>query len=76
MLVREESRSDHATIHALVAEAFGQPQEADLVDALRADGDLIVSLVAEEAGELIGHVAFSRLQSPRESLALAPVAVE
>ena len=75
MLVRDESRSDHATIHDLVAEAFGQSQEADLVDALRADGDLLVSLVAEAEEDLIGHVAFSRLQSPRDALALAPVAV-
>lgn len=42
---------------ALAAHASGT--EAQIVEALRAAGALTVSLVAEEAGEIVGHVAFS-----------------
>ncbi len=75
MLIRPEQTSDEAAINALVTAAFGQRQEADLVDALRASGDLSISLVAEDQGSLVGYVAFSRLKSPEEALAMAPVAV-
>lgn len=76
MIVREESASDHAAIHALIAEAFGRDAEAGLVDALRQDGDLVASLVATETnGVIVGHIALSRLRSPSRALALAPIAV-
>ncbi len=75
MKIREERSSDQPAIRALVTDAFGQAQEANLVDALRTTGDLKVSLVAEEDGKLCGHVALSRLTSPARALALAPVSV-
>lgn len=75
MHIREETADDRAAIHALITNAFGRRDEADLVDALRSDGDLVLSLVAEEEGELVGHVALSRLKSPERALALAPIAV-
>ena len=76
MLVRKAIPSDQLAIHDLIVAAFGQKAEADLVDQLNADGDLILSLVAENAkGELLGHVALSRLKSPERALALAPVSV-
>jgi putative acetyltransferase len=75
MRIRPETEADRAAIHAVVTQAFGRRDEADLVDALRAAGDLAVSLVAAEAGEICGHVALSRLKSPKRALALAPVAV-
>lgn len=46
-----------------------------MVDALRAAGDLAVSLVAAEDDRLAGHVGLSRLRSPERALALAPLAV-
>jgi putative acetyltransferase len=46
-----------------------------LVDDLRRGGELVISLIAEEAGEICGHVALSRLKSPQQALALAPVSV-
>src|SRR5690606_18603384 len=51
-------------IHTLVAAAFdGHPHsdgsEPAIVDRLRADGDLTISLVAEDGGEIVGHIAFS-----------------
>ena len=75
MIVREEAASDRGAIHALIAEAFGRDAEAGLVDVLRRDGDLVVSLVAETGGVVVGHIALSRLRSPERALALAPLAV-
>lgn len=75
MIIRTETPADHAAIRAIVVDAFGGEQEADLVDGLRRDGALTVSLVAEVDGRIVGHVALSRLKSPPRALALAPVAV-
>ena len=78
--IRSETRSDVAAIHRVHVEAFGQPDEADLVDALRAAGALRISLVADEAGVVVGHVAFSPVVirdggSTINALGLAPMAV-
>jgi len=75
MHIRSEVAADIPAIRELIAEAFGQHQEAELFDRLRHDGDLIVSLVAEDDTALIGHVAFANLRSPPAALALAPVSV-
>lgn len=61
-------------IHRLARSCFPSAAEADLVSALRRDGDLTFSLVARAEGELVGYVAFSRV-SPGRGLGLAPVAV-
>ena len=76
-MIRPATPRDRAAIHAVVAAAFGQRDEADLVDALRADGDARVELVAEQAGQIVGHILFSPLQTDTgQSLAaLAPLAV-
>jgi len=75
MHIRPEQPDDKPAVHALVAVVFGQTQEADLVDALRQTGELVVSLLAERDGHVIGHVGVSRLKSPGRALALAPVGV-
>jgi len=74
MRIRDERPADITAIHAVVAAAC-RPQEAALVDRLRERGELIISLVAEDAGQIVGHVAFSRLKSPPRALALAPASV-
>jgi putative acetyltransferase len=75
LAVRDETPADFAAIRAVNEAAFGGAQEADLVDTLRRDGDLLLSLVADDGG-VIGHVAFSRVQVEGDSaVALAPVAV-
>jgi putative acetyltransferase len=76
---RPATAADHAAIYEIVAAAFGQADEADLVDRLRADGDALVERVAEtDAGELVGHILFSRLAADNglRFAALAPVSVE
>jgi putative acetyltransferase len=82
IVIRVEQAGDISHIRDIVAHAFGQRLEADLVDQLRADGDALVSLVAvAENGELVGHILFSRLPIEgakgrvTEAAALAPLAV-
>ncbi len=63
--VRDERPEDADAVRDVVAAAFvGRPysrqREHHLVDALRADGALALSLVAEgDDGVVVGHVAFS-----------------
>lgn len=69
MEIRDERPEDAAAIAALTAAAFaGHPYsrgtEPAIVAALRAAGALSVSLVAEEAGEIVGHVGFSPVGIP------------
>ena len=73
--IRDEQAGDREAIRRLLVAAFGGEAEAKLVDALRADGDLAVALVADDESEIVGHVALSPLKSPARALALAPVAV-
>ena len=73
---RDELPADRSAIAALLAEAFGGPAEAGLVAALRADGDLVVSVVAEQASAIVGHAAISPLSGPAGCVAFAPVAVD
>lgn len=59
------------------AASFPTTAEACLVDALRAAGHLVVSLVAIEGDAVVGHVAFSpvRLAGATAGVGLGPVAV-
>lgn len=64
LAIRPESVGDHAAIHKLTEMAFREAvhsshTEQHIVDALRERGELSISLVAEDAGQLIGHVAIS-----------------
>jgi putative acetyltransferase len=76
-VIRYARPADHAAISAVVTAAFRGAGEARLIEQLRADGDAMFELVAEEAGDLVGHVLFSRLWADRDDLfaALAPLAV-
>ncbi|GAB2315176.1 GNAT family N-acetyltransferase [Stenotrophomonas geniculata] len=62
--IRAEAIDDHATLRALTEAAFrdaahSSHTEQFIVAALRARGELSVSLVAEMDGKVIGHVAVS-----------------
>ena len=79
-IVRPETTADHAAIREVNRQAFGQADEARLVDALRDGGYVRLSLVAEQEGRVVGHILFSALpivtpQGEVEALALAPMAV-
>lgn len=76
MIVRDEAEEDRAAVRAVVGAAFARRSEADLVDALMLAGAAAISLVAEDAGEIVGHVMLSVLDAPMPALALAPLAVK
>ena len=59
MIIREEHPEDRADVYEVEALAFGRNAEADLVDELRKNGKVTLSLVAEEGGKILGHVLFS-----------------
>jgi putative acetyltransferase len=80
--IRPETPADHSSIRRVNAEAFGRGAEAALVDALRSSPAFIpeLSLVAEEASGLVGHILFTRIVLrdggvTHDALALAPMAV-
>jgi putative acetyltransferase len=78
LAIRCEAAADQAAIHALLRTAFGGDGEAKLVDALRSDGAVVLSLVAEEGAHIVGHVLYSRLTldpAGKGASSLAPVAV-
>jgi putative acetyltransferase len=77
LTIRAEQPADESAIHALHRAAFGGPAEAELVDALRRERAVVLSLVAEEEG-IVGHILYSRLAidgGDVRASALAPVAV-
>ncbi|MNX35438.1 hypothetical protein D3C86_657040 [compost metagenome] len=80
MLIREETSDDREVIRAVNRLAFGGDTEGELIDRLRADGDVLLSLVAQVDGEVVGHILFSKLKSETrggtiKAAALAPMAV-
>jgi putative acetyltransferase len=80
LVMRPETAADLDAIRHVNRLAFGQDDEARLVDALRDGGYVRLSLVAEEAGQVAGHVLFSDLPILTDAgtvsaLALAPMAV-
>ncbi len=80
MEIRDETPADLDAIREVHRLAFGGEREVGLVDRLRADGLVVASLVAVEAGAVVGHVLFSPLPITTDhgvvaAAALAPLAV-
>ncbi|MEU4163091.1 N-acetyltransferase [Actinoplanes sp. NPDC026670] len=83
MDIRIEEDRDHPAVREVQRTAFGGSHGdtvARLVDALRRDDPSVLSLVAEEQGEVVGHVMFSRalVDAPRRLVrvrTLSPLAV-
>lgn len=78
--ILEAAGTDRNAIRSIGEAAFGQRDEADLVEALVANGDDALELVATLDGVLVGHLLFSVLmvESPNRSyaaVALAPLSV-
>ena len=59
MEIRPETAADVGAVGAVNRAAFETTTEADLVELLRAQAAPIVSLVAEDAGSIVGHILFS-----------------
>jgi putative acetyltransferase len=79
-LIREEIADDYEAVRELNRTAFEGESVAQLVDRLRSDGAVVVSLVAVEENNIVGHILFSDLlivtgQADLHAVSLAPMAV-
>lgn len=82
-ILRLEQPGDEPGIRPLTEVAFkpmpfSDGTEAPIIDDLRRDGDLTLSIVATRAGEIVAHLAFSPVTidgRPGKWLGLGPVSV-
>ena len=80
LIIRKEHPGDEEQIYFVNDQAFERCDEAELVDRLRCQKKLLVSLVAELDKRIVGHIAFSKVNIlPLDPLppgaGLAPMAV-
>jgi putative acetyltransferase len=82
LIIRRERHEagERSSVHSANAAAFGRSDEADLVDGLRTERAVLLSLVAELDNRIVAHILFSRMwiETVRQSIAavaLAPIAV-
>jgi len=82
--LRQETKDDFREVFELNHIAFGQENEAKLVDALRKNQTAYIpelSIVATEKNKIVGHILFTKINikddigNLNESLGLAPMAV-
>ncbi len=79
-MIRPATPADFPAVRQVERHAFGQDDEANLVEQLRADGDALVELVAATDIAIQGHILYSPLAIMRggetlRAAALGPVAV-
>lgn len=83
MIIRQEQKSDSEKVYQVVQKAFEKAErcdgnEQDLVAALRKSAAYVpeLSLVAEESGEVVAHILFTKIRiGDQTELALAPLSV-
>ena len=80
MVIRYEDADDRSAVRAVNEQAFEHPDEADLIEGVRREGAVLLSLVAVEREQVVGHILFSRMwidtaDQSVAAVALAPVAV-
>ena len=79
MRIRPESDADRGAVRAVNLAAFGTSLEAELIETLRGRGVPLISLVADLAGEVVGHILFSPVtlegQPHLRVMGLGPMAV-
>ncbi|MDH3671751.1 MAG: N-acetyltransferase [Gammaproteobacteria bacterium] len=78
--IRAERPADKDAIERIHLEAFSTEVEAKLVDALRETGEHLISLLAEDGHEPVGHILFSPVtltgdEGDLRIMGLAPMAV-
>ncbi|MEG1591504.1 GNAT family N-acetyltransferase [Chryseobacterium sp.] len=84
VIYRQESQNDFQEVFELNNKAFGQDNEAKLVNALRDNPNVFIpelSIVATKNEKIIGHILLTKIniqddnKNLHESLGLAPMAV-
>lgn len=78
--IRTETPEDTPAIHEVNRSAFGRVDEAELVDKLRLDNAITLSLVAVDNGQVVGHILITPVtvdsdDSQWDAVALGPMAV-
>ncbi|MGW8190277.1 GNAT family N-acetyltransferase [Sphingomonas hankookensis] len=79
-IIRAATGADAPAVDSLLRACFPRDAEARLVQQLAINGDLVLVLVAEDAGVVVGMIAASRMQVTADTreiaaVALAPLAV-
>jgi putative acetyltransferase len=80
LFIRDEQPPDRKQVRKVNEAAFGRSDEADLINRLRVEETILLSLVAEAGGKIVGHILFSRMtietaQGSVAAVSLAPMAV-
>jgi len=80
VIIRREKPEDIKQIHSVNEQAFEDTAETRIVDTLRENCPGILSLVAEDEGEIVGHIFFSPVEIEWsgpviKGMGLAPMAV-
>ena len=80
MDIRAEQPEDRAAIRSCNERAFGRAAEADVVDMIRSAGNALVSLVAVDGDQVVGHILFSPVtiaEAPADfrAVSLGPMSV-
>ena len=80
VIIRCENEEERSAVRSVNLAAFGQDDEADLVERLQHEGVVLLSLVAVAERQIVGHILFSRMwidtaNRPIAAVALAPMAV-
>ena len=77
--IRNEAKKDIDQVREILKATFPSDVESKLVDSLRTNGKGIISLVASQEEQVLGHILFSPVTTspPGEAkgMGLAPVAV-
>jgi putative acetyltransferase len=80
MQIREERAGDSEAIRRVHERAFARDNEALLVDRLRDASAFLLSLVAVDGSDVVGHILFTRVEiasagATISAVGLAPMAV-
>lgn len=78
--IRRECAGDAEAVSAVNTAAFGQPDEARIVERLREHAQVYLGLVAADGDAVVGHILFTSVtlrcdQTPHPIMALAPMSV-
>ena len=77
--IRNEESRDIEQVRAILRAAFPTEAESKFVDELRSNGKALISLVAINDDQVLGHILFSPIStappSEAKGMGLAPVAV-
>jgi putative acetyltransferase len=78
--IRPEAVEDQAGIGDVIQAAFARSDEVEIVDSLRTESEILISLVAKFENQIVGHICFSNLKIVTQTgeitaAALGPLAV-